>query len=164
MARGSTAPQPTNGGEGSVRFRTRLHPVSFTGGLGVAAFVTLATTLIIRNNELPPSTELRVGVVGAALALSALIPSWIRWRTGEFSVDGQQLRLQIRFLRWHRMELPLREVAAIEVSQSWLGRQLDYGTVHVAGPDGVVDSFAPVAHPTGLRDGVAAALPGRRTR
>jgi membrane protein YdbS with pleckstrin-like domain len=141
-------------GEESVRFRTRLHPIAFSGAVGLAAFIALATGLVIRNNELPPPTQLRIALVGGLLAVAALVPATVRWRTAEFVLTTHRLRLQVRSLRLHRVELPLHEVAAVEVSASWLGSRLGYGALHVGGASGVVETFAPLARVREFREAI----------
>ena len=48
-----------------TQFRTGLHPMSGASALIMAAFIAFVGTLIIRHNDLPAATDVRVGVAVA---------------------------------------------------------------------------------------------------
>jgi uncharacterized membrane protein YdbT with pleckstrin-like domain len=137
-----------------VVFRTRLHPVILSGTVVFAAFVLLATTLIIRHNDLPPETDRRIALVGALIAAASLVPPLLRWRTSQFAVTNRRLLVKVGLLSVHTLEVLTSKVESIGVDQTMAGRLLDYGTLRVTGMGGSAEAFPLVAAPLALRDAV----------
>ncbi len=137
-----------------VVFRTRLHPVVFSGAAMFVGFVALAATLIVRHNELMPETNRLVALSAAALALVSLLPPLVRWRTSEFAVTDRRVLVKVGLLSVHTLELLTAKVEAISVDQTLAGRLLGYGTLRITGTGGTVESFPLVASPLELRDAV----------
>jgi uncharacterized membrane protein YdbT with pleckstrin-like domain len=137
-------------------FRTRLHPVVLAGTAGFAAFVVLATTLIIVRNELSTRTIVLLCAASALIVVVSFASPILRWRTSEFAVTTRRLRVRLGIREKVRLEMPLAAVKEVRVERPFVGRVLDYGTVRIVG-GGVADVFARVAEPEALRDAISSA-------
>jgi uncharacterized membrane protein YdbT with pleckstrin-like domain len=147
-----------------VVFRTRLHPVLFSGAAWFVAFVVLVVTLVIRHNDLSREATVHVVLGGAAAIVAALIPPFARWRTSEFAVTDRRVLVKVGLVSVHTVELLLQKVEAIGVDQTFVGRLLDYGTLRITGTGGTVETFPLVRAPLALRDAVLAQAPGKTGR
>jgi membrane protein YdbS with pleckstrin-like domain len=127
-----------------VMFRTGLHPMAFAGALSLALFVALVVTLLIRHNDLPPSTEAQIVVAGVLVALLGSVPALLRWRHTAFLVTERRLLVRSGTYRQHTLVTPLAP-QIVEQESGATGRMLDHGTVTVMGPDGQVSGVAHVA-------------------
>src|SRR5262245_34702872 len=74
-----------------VVFRTRLHPVVFSGALGFAACAVGIAILIVVRNELSPETVRTLLLIGVLLAAAAFVGPGLRWRLAEFAVTSRHL-------------------------------------------------------------------------
>ena len=142
-----------------VLYRTRLHPVVFTGApVGdPAAFAIVA--LIIHRNPLPPAAISRLWLSGAAVAVASFVSPFVRWRRAEFAVTNDRVLLRTGFLRVRAVELPLSEVDAIDVEPTYAGRQLGYATLGVADATGAAEIVARVANAGEFREAALRAAP-----
>jgi len=145
-------------------FRTRLHPVMLGGAAGFAAFIALAGALIVLHNDLTPAGNGLVVLGTLAVAVAGMVPSWLRWRTSLFAVTDGRLRARVGLVPARRVEIPLGGIEGVDVEETFLGRRLGYGRVLVAGRDGTIETFAPVASAAELRAALltAAGRGGRR--
>ncbi len=155
--------ESSTNGEREV-FRTRLHPVVLGGALGFAAFLALAGALIVLHNDLTPTTNGLVALGTLALAIVGMVPSWLRWRTSLFAVTDARLKARVGLVPPRRVEIPLGGIEGVDVEETFLGRRLGYGRVLVAGRDGRIETFAPVASAAELRAALLAGGRGGRRR
>jgi hypothetical protein len=120
--------------------RAGLHPMSCAGGISLAAFILFVGTLIIRHNDLPAATDLRIAGGSLLLGLAALAGPLLRYVRSEVVVTPARLRLRLGGWRPRVTDLALRDVEEVEVRSGRLGRQMDFGTFAVASrnDDGVV--------------------------
>ncbi|HWP66568.1 MAG TPA: PH domain-containing protein [Candidatus Limnocylindria bacterium] len=145
----------------AVLFWTGLHAVSIGGALGLAAFIGFVGLLIIRHNDLPLATDVRIAL--GCLALGALTlagPLW-RLRRSVVAVTPGHLELRLGAWRPRTVTIPVRDIRSVEVRSGPLGRRLDFGTLQVIAAD---DAYVVVHHvraPQALRAALRAAG-GRR--
>jgi len=81
--------------------------------------------------------------IGLALALRAFID----YKSSEFGVTTKRVIIKVGFLRRRTLELLLRQVEAISVEQSVLGRMLDFGSLTLTGTGGVHEVFHNISSP-----------------
>jgi membrane protein YdbS with pleckstrin-like domain len=130
--------------EERVLFRTGLHPMAFSGAVTLALFVGLVVVLLIRHNDLPAATELRIALAGLAVALVGALPSLLRWRNTELAVTERRVLVSAGGFRRRHLAVPVAP-AAVEQEGGLTGGVLDHGTVTVAAPDGRASSIGHVA-------------------
>src|SRR5262245_23249663 len=130
--------------EERVLFRTGLHPMAFSGAITLALFVALVVMLLIRHNDLPAATEVRIALAGLGVAALGALPSFLRWRNTELAVTDRRMLVSAGGFRRRRMAVALGP-AAVEQEGGLTGGVLDHGTVTIAAPDGRASSIGHVA-------------------
>jgi len=90
---------------------------------------------------------------GAALGLAALVHR----RTSEFAVTNKRIIMKVGIVRRRTIEMLLRQVEALEVNQSILGRIFGYGTLLIIGTGGTREPFDRIQAPLEFRRAVQAA-------
>src|SRR5262245_20043866 len=138
----------------TVVFRTGLHPVVLAGTLGLAAFVAGVAALIVVRNDLPAATVARLWLAAAVVVVVAFVSPLARWWTFTILLTPRRVRATVRVLRAQTVEVPLKDLGAVSVGQTWVGRLLGYGTVHLLERGGELESFARVARANELRDAI----------
>ena len=71
-----------------ARIRTHPHPIHFAGAASWIAFVVLVATLLIRHNELAPSTNWAIVGWAVLAALSGLVGPATRWARTWVEIDS----------------------------------------------------------------------------
>ena len=143
-----------------VVFRTRFHPVMFSGTVFFAACVAGIAALIVHRNELAPETVRILWLAAALTSVLACVSTYFRWRTSEFAVTTRRVLVKVGLISVHTVELLLRKVEAIGVDQPLTGRLLGYGTLRLVGTGGRVEVFPRVARADAVREAVIAQFSG----
>jgi hypothetical protein len=133
-------------------FRTGLHPMSGASALSLAAFIAFIGTLIIRHNDLPAATDVRIAAVCLLLGAAALLGPFLRWRRSAVEVLPGELRLTLGTWRPRTIGMALREIESVDVRSGAVGRQLDYGTLTIAATDDTAIVVHHVRAPLAVRD------------
>jgi hypothetical protein len=138
-------PNPTeaSGRSETVLFRTGLHPLSIASALGLAGFIGFVGTLIIRHNDLPPATDVRIAIVCCLLGAATVAGPVRRLRRSEITVTAGHLRLDLGTWRPRVTQLSVREIRSVDVRSGALAHRLDCGTIHVAAGE---DTYIVVHH------------------
>jgi len=120
--------------------RTRLHWLIFAK----AVFVLVLGIVLL-------AFEPTVGTVVAALGALMLLPPWVAYKTSEFGVTTKRVVVKVGLIRRRTLELLLRQVEAISVDQSVMGRLFNYGSITLSGTGGVREEFHHIAGPLDFR-------------
>lgn len=97
------------------------------------------------------AVETTVGTVVAVVGLLMMVPAWVTYTTSEFAVTTKRVIVKVGLFRRHTVELLLRQVEAIAVDQSVMGRVFDYGSVTLSGTGGVREVFHNITAPLEFR-------------
>ena len=129
--------------EERVVYRAALHWIVFAHALlvmvaGVALFIALPGA--------PP-----VGTVVLLVGLVMLVPPFVARQTTELGVTTKRVIVKTGLIRRRTLELLLRQVEAISVDQSLIGRLLGFGSITLTGTGGVREVFHTVGDPLELR-------------
>jgi uncharacterized membrane protein YdbT with pleckstrin-like domain len=135
-----------------VLYKTRLHWVLYLKPLlltlaGVALAVALAQVAD------PPWLWYLGGAVAVA-GLAWWLVRWVEVTTSEFAVTSMRLIFKVGLVARYTTELLLAKVESISVTQSLLGRVLNYGDLTVTGTGGAREVFSRVNDPVGFRNEV----------
>ncbi len=123
-----------------VVHRARLHWLVFwKAALVVAAGAALLTV------------EPVVGGVVVLIGLAVAVPPLVASKTSEFGVTTRRVIIKTGLIRRHTLELLLRQVEAISVDQSLLGRMFNYGSITLSGTGGVREVFHNISAPLEFR-------------
>jgi uncharacterized membrane protein YdbT with pleckstrin-like domain len=135
-----------------VTFRTHLHWLIFARAAWVLAIGLI--TLVLGHNWTPA-----VWFGGAFLLLGLIgwLGAYIQRRTSEFAVTNKRVIVKMGVLRRRTIEMLLRQIEALEVNQTLLGRMLGYATVLIIGTGGTREPFDNVSAPLEFRRAAHAA-------
>jgi len=93
-------------------------------------------------------------IVGGLIIFVGLLVGlrkFIEYKTSEFAVTTKRVIIKVGVFRRRTLELLLRQVEAISVEQSVLGRMLGYGSVTLTGTGGVREVFHNISSPLEFR-------------
>ena len=111
---------------------------------GKALCVAVAGLVIV---AFEPTIGALVVLVGAIMA----VPPLVARKTSEFGVTTRRVIIKVGFLQRRTLELLLRQVEAISVDQTIMGRMFNYGTITLSGTGGVREVFDHIASPLEFR-------------
>jgi len=123
-----------------IIYKARLHGIIFVKPV---ALIVLGVIFLF----IQPIIGSLVVVIGVV----AVIPPLINFLSSEFGVTNKRVIIKMGFLRRRTLELLLRQVEAISVDQSVLGRMLDFGSVTLTGTGGVREVFHNISAPLEFR-------------
>ncbi|MBF8305021.1 MAG: putative permease of the major facilitator superfamily [Acidobacteria bacterium] len=123
-----------------VVYKATLHWIIF-----LKPFVVILIGIALLGVE--PAIGGIVIVVGSVVGL----PAFIDYKTSEFGVTSKRVIVKVGLLRRRTLELLLRQVEAISVDQSLLGRLLGFGSLTLTGTGGVREVFHNIASPLEFR-------------
>jgi uncharacterized membrane protein YdbT with pleckstrin-like domain len=125
-----------------VVYRADLHWIIFARALLVLV-VGLVLVFVPRIAE--------ASVVVLLLGAVMLVPPFVAYRTTELGVTNKRVIVKTGLFRRRTLELLLRQVEAILVDQSLLGRLFGFGSITLTGTGGVREIFHRVRDPLELR-------------
>ena len=125
-----------------VVYRAELHWIIFARAILVLV-VGLVLVFVPRIGQ--------AGLVVLLLGVVMLVPPFVTYRTTELGVTNRRVIVKTGLVRRRTLELLLRQVEAISVDQSLLGRVLGFGSITLTGTGGVREVFHRVRDPLGLR-------------
>ena len=95
--------------------------------------------------------------VGLAVASAGLaIGAWFAQWTTEIAVTNRRVISKRGFIRRHTAEMNMDKIESVTVSQSILGRILDYGSIHVRGTGEGIETLNRIRAPIALRNCITA--------
>jgi uncharacterized membrane protein YdbT with pleckstrin-like domain len=93
----------------------------------------------------------QASVVVLLIGVVMLVPPFVAYRTTELGVTNKRVIVKTGLFRRRTLELLLRQVEAILVDQSLLGRLYGFGSITLTGTGGVREIFHRVRDPLELR-------------
>jgi uncharacterized membrane protein YdbT with pleckstrin-like domain len=125
-----------------VVYRAELHWIVFARAI-LMLVVGLVLLFVPRIGQ--------AGLVVLLLGVVMLVAPFVAYRTTELGVTNKRVIVKTGLVRRRTLELLLRQVEAISVDQSLLGRLLGFGSITLTGTGGVREVFHRVREPLELR-------------
>jgi uncharacterized membrane protein YdbT with pleckstrin-like domain len=125
-----------------VVYRADLHWIIFARAILVLV-VGLVLVFVPRIAQ--------ASVVVLLIGVVMLVPPFVAYRTTELGVTNKRVIVKTGLFRRRTLELLLRQVEAILVDQSLLGRLFGFGSITLTGTGGVREIFHRVRDPLELR-------------
>ncbi len=135
----------------AIVYETRLHWIYF--GWRACFIVLLLIALPHESNENTVAYLSKLLLFLVIFSPIFLFPL-ITYRTSEFAVTNKRLIIKVGWLSRRTLELSLNKVESAAISQSFLGRMLDYGSITFIGTGGTHQLFKTVAKPHDLKSAV----------
>jgi len=120
--------------------RARLHWIVF---LKAVAVVIVGLALLV--------VQPIVGAVIAGVGLIMAVPPFLERTTSEFGVTSKRVIIKVGLIQRRTLELLIRQVEAISVDQSLMGRIFNFGTITLTGTGGVRETFQNISNPLEFR-------------
>jgi uncharacterized membrane protein YdbT with pleckstrin-like domain len=125
-----------------VVYRADLHWIIFA-----RAILVLVVGLVLVFEPRIAQASVVVLLIGVVM----LVPPFVAYRTTELGVTNKRVIVKTGLVRRRTLELLLRQVEAILVDQSLLGRLFGFGSITLTGTGGVREIFHRVRDPLELR-------------
>ncbi len=137
---------------GKLHWIIYIHAMSLV--IAGAALVILETVFLGWNAR-SLAVFITAIVFGVAILISFVHAWFIQWIT-ELAVTDRRVIYKRGFISRHTVEMNMDKVETVDVDQSFMGRLLDYGTIHVLGTGQGIESLRRVAQPLALRNAITA--------
>lgn len=116
------------------------------------ALVAIALAIAVEAiASLGPDTRHLIAGVIVLIGLAFLGRAWIRVHSTELAITNRRVIAKFGFVQRHTVEINLGKVEALRVDQGFVGRMLDFGTIHITGSGGSVEPIPQIAHPLEFR-------------
>jgi hypothetical protein len=108
------------------------------------------------TNETLASFMTVVCVVLLLASAVLAVREWFEQWTTEIAVTNRRVIYKRGFIRRHTAEMNMDKIESVTVTQSILGRMLDYGTIHVRGTGEGIERLNRIKSPIALRNCITA--------
>lgn len=140
----------------SVVYRATVSPWAYARSYCVCAvLVALAAAILMQR---PQGAIFAFGALAAGAAVLIGLSSWISQRTTELVLTDRCLIAKWGLISRKTVEMALGRVESFHVTQSLLGRVMNYGDVTVVGVGASVEPMHGIKNPLELRRRVGASL------
>lgn len=136
-----------------VLYSTNAHWLFY--GPAILAWIVVAILLIVSG--LVPSLMLVCWAAAAIVAVAALywtIKGWFHRMTTETDVTNMRVVHKTGFIKRRTFEMALTKVESVDVSQSIMGRLLNYGDVTINGVGEGRETISTIAAPLAFRNSI----------
>ena len=123
-----------------VVYKVRLHWKIFLKSF----FIIVVGILLLAVQAIFGGIVIFVGLLVA-------LQTFIEYKTSEFGVTTKRIIIKVGLLRRKTLELLLRQVEAISVEQTVLGRIFGFGSLTLTGTGGVREVFHNISSPLEFR-------------
>jgi Bacterial PH domain len=139
-----------------IQFETRLHPIMyFSGFLFVAAGVggMMMAGFKLGGEGFAGFLSVLMFISGSIL----LLVKWVQRRTTEIAITDRRVIYKTGLIWRDTIEMNRTQIESVEVSQSILGRVLDYGTITLRGTGLGIEPIRQIEAPLKFRGFVRSA-------
>ena len=137
-----------------VVYRTLLHWKVFIIPV-IFAVIVLAIFVLIAARAGYRHIELLMLIPAVVFILSA----YIARRSSEFAVTNRRVIMKAGVIQTRSLEILLNKVEAIAVTQTLLGKMMNYGDIIVTGSGGTKELYGGIEDPLAFRRAVQEATP-----
>ncbi len=141
-------------------YRIRPHWMTFTRTL---LWTMLTLAIVIAGQFIPvlhdhvgslPRAYFILGAITLCIALFCLVGNISTYISSEYGITTKRVLMKEGLLRRNTNEIFISKVESIKVSQSILGRILNYGSLEISGTGGNHEPFIQVPNPLKFREHV----------
>ncbi len=138
-----------------VLYSTNAHWLFY--GPAILAWIVVAVLLIASALATVPTLTLACWAAAAVVAVAALywtFKGWFHRLTTETDVTNMRVVHKTGFIKRRTFEMALTKVESVDVSQSILGRILNYGDVTINGVGEGRETISTIASPLAFRNSI----------
>jgi uncharacterized membrane protein YdbT with pleckstrin-like domain len=140
-----------------VLYSTNAHWSFYLPAIGT--WIVAALLLVVSGMVLVPALTLlcwAAAVVVAVVALYLTAKAWFHRWTTETDVTDRRVVHKTGFIKRRTFEMALDKIESVDVSQSILGRLLNYGDVTILGVGEGKETISAIASPLAFRNSITA--------
>jgi uncharacterized membrane protein YdbT with pleckstrin-like domain len=140
-----------------VLYSTNAHWSFYLPAIGT--WIVAALLLVVSGMVLVPALTLMcwaAAVVVAVVALYLTAKAWFHRWTTETDVTDRRVVHKTGFIKRRTFEMALDKIESVDVSQSILGRLLNYGDVTILGVGEGKETISAIASPLAFRNSITA--------
>jgi membrane protein YdbS with pleckstrin-like domain len=134
--------------------RAHVAWVIYLPALLVAALAVGATAFLLAQGADARDAARIAGPLLGLFALYLALNAWVRRGSARFAVTNKRVFIRYGFVRQRSTEILLSQVEGIAVTQGFLARMFDYGTVVIEGTGGDAEPYFKIASPLDFRRAV----------
>jgi uncharacterized membrane protein YdbT with pleckstrin-like domain len=132
-----------------------LHWIIYKDAAGVFVLSILAFWFYGNSGELPNHYEALIADAGLMLAIVSIgiaMAAWFNQWITEIAVTSKRVIYKRGFIWRYTAEMNMGKIESVIVTQSILGRLLDYGSIHVRGTGEGIEHLHSIRAPLALRN------------
>lgn len=133
----------------TVAYSTKLHWKIYIAPILAAVFIFLPLAYFALRSPIK-----LLALLPLALILVFLVPAYLRRASSEFAATDKRVIMKVGVFSSRSVELLPGKVEGIAVTQSFMGRLLNYGDIVVTGSGGTKESFSGIEAPLEFRRAV----------
>jgi uncharacterized membrane protein YdbT with pleckstrin-like domain len=140
-----------------VLYSTNAHWSFYLPAIGT--WIAAALLLVVSGMVLVPALTLLCWAAAGAVAVVALYltaKAWFHRWTTETDVTDRRVVHKTGFIKRRTFEMALDKIESVDVSQSILGRLLNYGDVTILGVGEGKETISAIASPLAFRNSITA--------
>ena len=140
-----------------VLYSTNAHWSFYLPAIGT--WIVAALLLVVSGMVLVPALTLLCWAAAAIVAVVALYltaKAWFHRWTTETDVTDRRVVHKSGFIKRRTFEMALDKIESVDVSQSILGRLLNYGDVTILGVGEGKETISAIASPLAFRNSITA--------
>ena len=139
-----------------VRHISSIHWIGYWPGVVFALLAAVAYWL--SDGRYLPGLWRYTAYALALVAVVLLVQEWLKWWVTEIAVTNRRVIYKTGLIWRQTNEMNVDKVESVQVSQTVLGRLLDFGTVTILGTgEGSFETLRTVAAPLKLRNSITGA-------
>jgi len=135
-----------------VRQVSSIHWIIYWPGIAVGLLAVVAYW--VSDTRLLPGIWRYSAYALAIIAIALLIQEWFRWWITEIAVTNRRVIYKHGLIQRETNEMNMDKVESVQVSQSILGRILDFGDVTILGTGEGLETLRTIASPIKLRNSI----------
>jgi uncharacterized membrane protein YdbT with pleckstrin-like domain len=136
-----------------VRYVTTYHWIVYVPGLALLAvgFAIWLASFTVSSMQTP---LLLLAMLLVVIAVFMLLSAWFQRWTTEIAVTNKRIIYKRGFIQRKTIEMHMDKVTTVDVTQSILGRVLDFGDIRIEGAGQSFEDLKMIASPIEFRNHV----------
>jgi uncharacterized membrane protein YdbT with pleckstrin-like domain len=121
----------------------------------IIAFILSLAIILLASLDLSNLVKTVIAVAGfvfVGVAVCLAVAAWLDQWISEIAVTNQRIIYKHGLIRRHTSEMNMDKVESVTVTQSIIGRVLDFGSIHIRGTGEGIEHLHKISKPIDLRN------------
>jgi uncharacterized membrane protein YdbT with pleckstrin-like domain len=138
----------------TILYEAKISWTTYIPGILLIILALIVFVLLLIFIPDPAWLANAAGLVILVVALVVLFRAWFERWTTEIAITSRRIILKRGFIRRDTAEMHMEKVESVDVSQSFVGRLLDFGDVSVRGTGAGLETLRQIDQPLDFRNHV----------